>query len=569
MPALDFLNRAMVEGVWCNPHRNVNVIFKPYRHSRNNGESPTVRYLEEDVNLPDRATPWHVWVVGGSHPERVGLPNTYGHWFNFSDIVEHTEIYLDVYNADGRMVPRDAVYYCYTMSGGLLFAVNALAKIGFNVIESSLYFRIYANAALQYPSPAATAGYTTLETKYCQTAADILAVQTSFNTSKALPGYTFGYVNGFKVDEVNHVTVGIGDTVEIVYDATVIRQHVLKVSDLLSFTSTLDGVQKYLLHAPPAVGEDVLSQSYAYADDVEVYLVHKKTLVDVKGVLFPKNNPEHLRNVTFRDWSVSVDRVLACIEIIRAKVRNVPNIPHEEMYVEIFVRDDAFARPLYNSPDKVRALYKLNSADILPAMIGSNAVVPFWQAANLEANAFNRAAGDYDGFYTNSDVTTTLGYNGAASIVNPGLQAATQPGAANNGLPVPEAYKLQSSTSCFKIEYYTNGLCVGVSARGNLVGGGKYVAPTNQNVGWVEYHPGKPNELPGLSRDTFGTTSATAYNGGSHKLYYCGRNGNTPDDNWRAAAPDQYTYNPATSTYTWVDANFSPALRVKDLTRVW
>src|SRR6202012_4271130 len=108
------------------------------------------------------------------------------------------------------------------------------------------------------------------------------------------------------------------------------------------FDSILDLKRKYLLHYTGAQAGDV---SIDYCDDCDLYLV-KPSPTDPNNpfsvILFHKNQPDAMRQITHRDYSVAIPYVAAYLT-------SQPTWGSiNELSLRLVIRNAGFDRPLVN-----------------------------------------------------------------------------------------------------------------------------------------------------------------------------------------------------------------------------
>jgi hypothetical protein len=150
-----------------------------------------------------------------------------------------------------------------------------------------------------------------------------------------------------------------------------------------------------------------------YRDDIDVYLIKRTAPDRHTGVFYHKNNDDALRQVTHRDYSIVVDYVDAYQQVMVPKGWTDVN----DVTVQLFIRHSGFQRPLVFEHHRIQELYKLPEAERYQAMIGLEATVEVWQAAELENSEYVTLMGS-----SSNDVDLTLtkeayGYNAIAKLI--------------------------------------------------------------------------------------------------------------------------------------------------------
>jgi hypothetical protein len=406
----DFLLNDAYTKVWCTPEQDKQAIIQPARITPENGVWTSFSYQWRKIQMPvtGPANRFHIYQIGQVHPALLGLLDKPGVWVSALDVMQEEDCLLDVYVGKGVMIPRCLVWYIVTGDNNLLVAVLKPKDLPVKLIDGELenepiFLRLYSNAYFSsyrdtYSQPCI---------KINSIKADDIAAINAFQTEIAqLPswGGVFFYVNGVRVDKIDLVSAKAGDYIEYVYDASIKREVVFRVRDLAPFESTLDSLHKYLLHyAGP-------SDTIDYQDDVDVYLGYTWNTSRWKGVYLHKNDSRTLRMVTHRDYSVPTIRVDG------AQAANT-FLAGQELELRLTVRNSGWQRPLVFENARLFELYKLPEERIAGAMVGQDATVSVWQAANLEANAYAAIMRAPQATITRSMVQSAYGYNAMSKLL--------------------------------------------------------------------------------------------------------------------------------------------------------
>lgn len=443
---MDFLIQHAIDHVWCTPRQDRQFITCPKRISRNGGE---VVHLEIDwltVYLPDRVNYYHVYQIGGMHPDFLGLFPIRNKWVSLADVCNQQGMIADMYTDKGVLLPKFETYYFVTSSNNLIVATrrrDRQLKIDYNVEE--IFFRVYTNAYYQSPRSNALSEKTLTNGYLVTTTTQIQTLQQELITQRAKPhGYAWGIVNGMYVEEISPFTCKVGDLVDWVYDSSVQKVVEFEIDYLPNFDSTLDSERKYLLHY---AGND---QRIEYQDDIDLFLVDR-TGMRPNGLYHHKNSPAALRMVTHKDYSMSV-------RLINAFVDGHPTwTDPQKLRVMMVVRESGYDRPLVFENNRIHELYKLKDADFIPAVVGDNAAVPNWQAAVLENAAYTEIMRTKaHETITRDKVQTAYGYNAISKLVGEStLHVVVKNGI--RGVELPMAYRELSAA----YEYNAAGQCLG------------------------------------------------------------------------------------------------------------
>lgn len=453
----DYLVDHALKNVWCAPGQDMQAIVKPARLTSATGAFSTFEVMWRKVTLPVRGVRFHVYQIGQLHPLLMGLFPVQSKWMSLAETCQLQNIITSVYSSAGVELPRCETWYMVTENKNLILAIRDQPKIKIKLGEEDIYFRVYTNA--YYNSIRANSATDTVFAfgKTVLTTADILSVQNSLNTYKLLPGAVTAYVNGEIVSEISLLTARTGDIVEFVHDSSVVRVAEFRVGDLPNFVSELDGKHKYLIHcSDPSIG------TIQYHDDVDFQLIRYGQGGRYSGLYYHRNMPDSVRMVTHKDYSMPVAYVAGYVE-------TQPNWTDiDNLYVRVLIRNSGFDRPLVFEHSRVSELYKLPDADVLRAMVGVNAVVPYWTASALEASTYTALMSEPDGSVTHELVQDAYGYNAISKLTCDTPKLTTYySGQYRTEVP----YGLQARSIAY--EYDSDGLLLGSHSH---VAGSVYVA---------------------------------------------------------------------------------------------
>lgn len=330
------------------------------------------------VYLPDNQNYYHVYQVGDLHPDVLGLLDVQSKWVSLQDVCNKMGMVADLYSNKGILMPKFETYYMVTRSRNLLIATrkrDKLLPIDYN--NEDVFFRVFTNAffqsdrAINYDERIVTKGMTPIFP------IDILAMQRDFRVyrDKAV-GYAWAIINGLYYEEISPLTCKVGDLVEWVYDASVKRVVEFPIDGLQNFNSTRDNERKYLLHYPGTF-DHIEPQ-----ECIDLFLVERPAGGKANGLYHHKNTAAAMRQLTHKDYSVSV-------QLINAFVDGHPTwTDPQKLNLLALVRECSFDRPLVYETNRIHELYKLDENDIVSAMVGDNSVVENWKADVLENAAY-------------------------------------------------------------------------------------------------------------------------------------------------------------------------------------
>lgn len=509
----DFLITHALQNVWCTPDQDGQVVFAPTRLTGARGVNGTVTVGWTDIPLPDPTSVYHVFQIGQVSPALLNLMPDRGIWRLAAEHMKNRSMIVDIYLGNGMMLPRIETYFLVTWNKDIVVAIKDQNPL-FDMTKDQPYVRLYSNAFYDSPRDATLpSDHVDIFGARIVSSQQALDLQNKMLTLQAQPGLVTAYVNGWLVDAFNPFSVTVGQLVEFVYDSSVKRVKEWTIAGLPSFTSTLDSLMKYILHYP-GMGDGIID----YLDDVDFYVINRNQAGPVpafKGVYFNKNNPNAIRQLTHKDYSIVVPYLVE-------QAQNVPGWGDTSVLtIRAHIRNSGYARPLVSDASRIEDLYRLPDADLVGALSGTMASLPIWKASALEAAAYPAIMGLSDPTtLTVGQVEAAYGYGTVSRLLGDGPIPTTM----NGGIPVIMVpYGLQQGSTM--LEY---------DATGKLLGfyyypAGYAYSANNSNCAWVEGIVGHGSAQ--LST-THGTNYQTLDPTRSYRYYKQQLVGNVPTGPW-------------------------------------
>lgn len=403
-----FLQDHARKNVWCTPNQDKQAIFKPNRLTGLNGAWIDFQVMWVRHKLPDSRSRFHVYQIGQIHPLLLGLDDGKKNvWIKLSDACNVRNLMANVYTAKGIQIHRSQVWYKVTTEKDLIFAIRVpeYSRIPIDLWQEDIFIRLYSNAFFQSERANLADHLIYIEGTQAVTNSDILAMQNKVQTYRnKTVGFTTCFINGRSCDNIDLVNARPGDYIEFVYDGSVKKVVTFDANSLPQFESDLDNVYKYLLHYPG--NADIIE----YMDDVDIYFVRPNGN-RFKGLYYNKNNPNAMRMVTHKDYSIPVSYLEAYLQA-NTDFGALPG-----MQLVLTIRDSGYHRPLVNENSRIRDLYRLEDDELLQAMIGVNSTVDVWKAVNLENSKYTAIMSmDYSQI-TTKVVQDAYGYNAISVLV--------------------------------------------------------------------------------------------------------------------------------------------------------
>lgn len=388
----NWLIRHAVKNAWQRPYLDGELNIKACRLSPKTGSTGFIREGISTINLPTTGF-WHVFHIGKLHVNYGNLNIPANMWKRVSTCINAFSAFIQLYTEAGITFPAQNAWFFKRMNGAVLLAVPQTERYSWLDTEV-LYVRFFpgfdggANAPLVNP--------TSVEYLEIPNIPKRQAAVDHYNAIKGnVKGWLVPYVNGKPLTDLRVSDIQLWDDVELHVDGRVRRVCDFRIGDLNTYLSTLDGRRKYLLHLPKS------NDPWVYNSNVEIQIIHGREIR-----YYHKHRHQELRQLTWNDLAIPSDRIALLRSSFDAPIPDI-----DEMIIRVLIRDDFLdLSPLFNA-DHVHDLYRLKDDLIVDAMVGANANVKEWQAANLEQSFANRLATAKLPNITRDLCTKAYGYN--------------------------------------------------------------------------------------------------------------------------------------------------------------
>lgn len=451
--------------VWCTPNQDSQYIFQPHRISHPRGVMRSVSLMHQSYNLPNTDKRFHVYQIGQIPANFLGLVEEIGVWRPISNVCRAKLMLIDLYLDNGFQFPRFQSWITITPDQNVLIAIQDQPTFAYSLRTNTLYARLYTNTFFQsersnevsYRVDAPHDEYTTSHFVYVwgmviASSNDISTVATIIANRSVQAGHVYATVNGYVANTLSALNVNIGDVVEIVHDTSVEWVVTLPLSQLETFTSTLDSKEKYLVTFQNGVlaserqfstaSRPMLSKQIYYFDDNDIFLLSTINSTIKKGVLYHRNQPDAVRHLTHRDFSLPVSYVSAYIDNAGLFVQP------SDITVQLLLRKSGYQRELMDDANRISELYRFFDPDRAPIrdlypgletpqamMTGIQSTLPFWRAPHLEASAYPKLMRSYEQHITPQMVLDAYGYHTAAKTLGETWQPVRSTDLGNSAVP--------------------------------------------------------------------------------------------------------------------------------------
>ena len=408
---IDFLSYYAQSTLWSAPRADTQYILDMARITPVVGVWNKVRYMFQVLPLPEKKTKFHVFQIGQLQPELLGLMSQYqGRWVRADVGCEMLNMLITPYLVNGIMYPRHRIWYQWTDDKNLLFAFADVPELKYSLEEMEPYVRVYTGSwfhILRKDRPKDMIKIKGLTINSEKDRQDIYNFAMQYAKS---PGHVFTWINGVYTSPVALNKLKMGDLVEYLYDSTVYKKIKVRIKDLNSFDSIRDKKRKYLITYAGMLDNPTID----YHDDIDYYITatNDKDPVHVRGVYYHKNMTDSVRQLTHRDYSITVPYVAGLINAHAfMKKQDIGN-----QFVELFVRRSGFMRGIPFVHNRIHELYKLSYANKVAAMLGVRSNVKVWRADELEQSAYTGIMGHDEQPRDKKQIMDAYGYN-ALSVV--------------------------------------------------------------------------------------------------------------------------------------------------------
>lgn len=372
----DFLIDHSYNKLWQSPGQDIQHIISPKRITPRRGALGKILLGMKEYNLPSTGDWYSVFVFGDVPHFMVGVDEYINKWVSAEYHCNTSNTLITIYDNKGMTYPCFEAYFLYTRDGQVAIALKN-HQFTINVFDDDIYVKWRSNPWFNKPENLVDGQGVLVRGRVLKNVNDINTMSSLFNSMNNRRGYTWAYRNGRRIHRVHTTLLNIGDRVEVIWDGSVREVIKHKIKDLPTFDSTMDKKSKYLAY------NFGYGYTVDYHDDVDVFILEHKNENEYDGVYYHHNQPDAIRNITHRDFSIPTSYVVGIIE---ANVRwNLSN----DNRLEILIRNSGWIRDIPNVHARLYELFRLNHRDRINAIIGEHSLIPEWTADNLESSTFN------------------------------------------------------------------------------------------------------------------------------------------------------------------------------------
>lgn len=303
----DLIINHALRNVWCTPRQDKQLRIKVGRLTSINGVRNFVTINGISLQLPSSGEKWHVYQFGQIHFELFDITTMRQAWTSVERLANRNNVLMEVYTDSGKHFPLTNVFIIRTLDNNYLMAVKPHNNFSDPIPESTVYFRTYSNAYYNSIRSIGTDRTVTTFSSTIVTSFDLVTMSNLMISLQEDEGHTYAFVNGYYIDTLNPLSLKIGDYVEIVRDASVKTVIHIPVSELQTFTSTLDQKIKYLIR-----GNSINTNIIEYEDDIDIFLSISRSGYR-QGVSYVKNAEDAMRMVTHKDYAIPTTYLQAAV----------------------------------------------------------------------------------------------------------------------------------------------------------------------------------------------------------------------------------------------------------------
>lgn len=507
------VQRLAIDKIYASPNQD-----KQFRFSMIQVTDPlvpargSVILFKEYKKLPDNASSYHVYTIGGLSPYTFNLLTkkhlwALDKWVNVEEDMNLRSYLMQFYNDDGVVFPRKKFWYLAT-TNSLSFAFKVDRETIENFDHTTCkYFRIYSNQRNTNEEVNSNAAGNPIRSfsRVVNNNVDKQTIQNQIADLEANGGKCLVYVNGYYTPKLR-LSIPDGSTVEVIYDTSIETVETFTLGELRTFLSTKDERVKYFVY------RERNTNNLQYEDDLEIYLTAEYENKEY-GTYYYQHKMHALTNVTDKDFAL--DTIYTNNQASDLMAMFGGNI--QDKKVVILTRRSAVNKELAYSSAKFHELYKLPHNVQRDVVANSNVGIPHYRVENLEDhNYFKLMSVDTLAKVTNTFATSTMGYNGVTHYLGNTPNKVTNQGYVD----VPFLYR-------------KHGLAYEYDSQGKMLG--------YQLTDGALYHPLYPETvnvefISGITAETFvlyEPSDLITIDRPEHKIVACIHYSNEPQGNWR------------------------------------
>ncbi len=379
----EYLHEVALNKIWENPHADRNAIFLTSKISRPYGTIGELDLGFNTIDMPTINRRYMVFSLGKEYLSDIGIDDYPLVWKSLHEITANSQVAITLFS-NGRLAILDGAYLKVTETGDLVIALDYQLNITLLHMEANVYIRFYSNVYYSKTAPlvnkrlvSGTLVYDANDnSSYIRISVFLRNLTTQVN---ALTLYLNGLYlpNGLPSENI----LKTGDVLEYLLDPSIMEINSLVVADLESYLSA-DNTTKNIISLDTLDGG-------VYVDDIDFYCIGTMDNGLTAGVFFPRLSPRVISQLTYKDWALNANMLLARFNELRDFV-DTPNNNVTNLKIYILRRNNNLIKPRILDSSRIMDLMNLPTDIRVQAITGVNSTFPMWQAKNLEICPFNK-----------------------------------------------------------------------------------------------------------------------------------------------------------------------------------
>ena len=396
---MDIVQHAL-NNIWSNPSSSHDNVISLKRISRPTGVRNQFKLVMSLVDTPTNDI-YHIYQVGQLHPADLGIKEDASYlggnspWRSLKDVINLDQVYISVYTDTGLMLPFAWTFITFTENRDMLVAVRNDFRVE---IDGEVFLRSRRGpgavicSSLDYSDVSKNAALTSM----------------FVNTSES----SMIFRNGRYIHDKSQVK--LNDLIEVINDGNIDKVYTCKVSDLDSFSSTLDAKLKYFI-------QDLYANGIWHSEDADVYVYYADASNPswMYGRYCAQNSDSTLRNVTPESFSLSTVSVGEVTTTIVKELYSVVKDISDLMYVKLLLRSTLGTKVSVSGSSRLKDLSRIPKLDLNRTMIGSEASLDIWHVDKLESSPYSKLMTSAYKDVNSDTVADAYGYNNVCTVLTP------------------------------------------------------------------------------------------------------------------------------------------------------
>lgn len=387
MSLLNYVKNFALNYTWSDPNGAMNVIIKANKLSSISGNIASVPLPYTEVYLPNQNRLFFLLELGKVDPAFLELDPPPYNWTSINSFINNTQTMLIGF-CQGRFITIEGSYIRFTDNGNCYIAIDYVYNSKIILLNDSIYIRFYTNPL--YNGTLFNSNTAILTNSFINISNNISNYLTFCNYVNNLTSTTnidlLIFKNGLYLPSglPSYNSLQIGDILEYLLDPLLINITTGTIANLPIYNSTLDSANKLIVSSN-------LLENEVYVSDIEVFIFGYKQDGTSIGAYFPRLSPEFIRMLTFKDWGIHADNLANRL----LELQNFTDVNQTltNIKVSVYRRNNGKTKRLLQDSSYIPDLMNLPATVRTQILTGVNSNATIWNAATLEASAFNNWIG--------------------------------------------------------------------------------------------------------------------------------------------------------------------------------